>query len=58
MSFIGEKCTECDTGVMSHPKLYYYECIVCGFAYEIDPNAGWGTDSIKIVRKPFERGKK
>lgn len=34
-----EKCSNCH-GRMTHPALYTYTCVLCGFSYEIDPVFG------------------
>lgn len=55
---IGEKCPKCGLGVMLHPRVYYYECTHCGYAYEIDPATRWDENPIRVIKKPFKGGKR
>lgn len=52
---MGEKCYYCGIGDMTHPRVYYYECSNCGYAYTIDPV---GRITIRTVRLPFKGEKK
>ncbi len=47
--YIGEKCSKCNIGVMTHPEIYVYTCSHCGYSYLIDPNARWGDSGVKIL---------
>lgn len=55
--YIGEVCSKCGKGTMTHPRLYYYECSYCGYAYKIAPATKWNDNPIRIIRKPFKRGR-
>lgn len=54
--YIGERCSKCNTGVMTHPELYVFTCSHCGYSYSINPVGR--NETIRVLKKPFTRAKK
>ena len=56
--FIGERCSKCNIGVMTHPELYVFTCSHCGYSYKIERATKWDENPIRVLKKPFTRVKK
>ena len=52
--YLGELCSMCKEGRMTHPRVCFYKCDNCGYAFTIDPV---GRETIRIEKKPFTGGK-